>query len=115
MISNNKTKTWFPSISKIKYEGKSSSNPFAFKYYNPNEILMEKTMEEWLRFSVCFQHTFRGNGSDPFGSPTISREWDDGSNSIVNKESANENNNLVHYKPSSGKQELFEMILNDYL
>ena len=34
---------------------------------------------------------------------------------ILNKESENENNNLVHYKPSSGKQELFEMILNNYL
>jgi len=84
MISNNEIKKWFPSISKIKYEGKASSNPMAFKYYNPNETLMGKTMEEWLRFSACFWHTFRGNGSDPFGSPTISREWDDGSNSIDN-------------------------------
>lgn len=69
---------------KIKYEGIESTNPLAFKYYNPKEILMGKTMEDWLRFSVCFWHTFRGNGSDPFGHPTILREWDDGSNSIEN-------------------------------
>ena len=75
---------WFPSISKIEYEGKTSSNSLAFKYYNPNEILMGKSMEDWLRFSACFWHTFRGNGSDPFGSPTISRHWDDGTNSICN-------------------------------
>lgn len=84
MISNEKIKKWFPSISKIKYEGAESTSPFSFKYYNPDEMLMGKSMDEWLRFSACFWHTFRGNGSDPFGSPTISREWDDGSNSIEN-------------------------------
>ena len=54
----------------------------SFKYYNPNEILMGKSMEEWLRFSVCFWHTFRGTGTDPFGSSTINREWDDKTNSM---------------------------------
>ena len=33
-----------------------------FKYYNPKQVVMGKTMEEWLRFSVCFWHTFRGTG-----------------------------------------------------
>ena len=75
---------WFPSITKIKYEGIESSNPLTFKYYNPSEILMGKSMEEWLRFSVCYWHTFRGTGADQFGLPTISRFWDDGSNSIEN-------------------------------
>ncbi|CAL1540062.1 unnamed protein product [Lymnaea stagnalis] len=41
-------------------------------------------MEEWLRFSVCFWHTFRGTGADPFGFPTLVRPWDDGSNSLEN-------------------------------
>jgi len=41
-------------------------------------------MEEWLRFSVCFWHTFRGTGADPFGFPTIQRPWDDGSDSLEN-------------------------------
>lgn len=45
---------------------------------------MGKTMEDWCRFSVCFWHTFRGTGADPFGFPTISRHWDDGSNSLEN-------------------------------
>ena len=26
------------------------------------QVVMGKTMEEWLRFSVCFWHTFRGTG-----------------------------------------------------
>jgi len=55
-----------------------------FKHYNPSEVIMGKTMEEWLRFSVCFWHTFRGTGADPFGFPTLVRPWDDGSNSMEN-------------------------------
>ena len=82
--NNNMETEWFPSISKIKYEGANSTNPLAFKYYNSNEVLMGKTMEEWLRFSVCYWHTFRANGSDPFGFSTMQRPWDDGSNSIEN-------------------------------
>ncbi|EDO41326.1 predicted protein [Nematostella vectensis] len=41
-------------------------------------------MEEWCRFSVCYWHTFRGTGADPFGFPTLTRPWDDGSNSLEN-------------------------------
>ncbi len=41
-------------------------------------------MEDWLRFSVCYWHTFRGNGTDPFGAPTLVRPWDDGSDSVEN-------------------------------
>lgn len=33
-----------------------------FKHYNPKQVVMGRTMEEWLRFSVCFWHTFRGTG-----------------------------------------------------
>ena len=84
MNNKNEKFEWFPNIKKIKYEGRESTNIMAFKYYNPNEILMGKTMEEWLRFSACFWHTFRGTGTDPFGSSTISREWDDKTNSIEN-------------------------------
>lgn len=29
------------------------------------QVVMGKTMEEWLRFSVCFWHTFRGTGEPP--------------------------------------------------
>lgn len=45
---------------------------------------MGKKMKDWLRFSVCYWHTFRGKGSDPFGFPTMSRSYDDESNSIDN-------------------------------
>jgi len=75
---------YFPDVSKIEYEGPGSKNPLAFKHYNPDEQVEGKRMEDLLRFSVCYWHTFRGTGSDPFGAPTLLRSWDDGSDSVEN-------------------------------
>jgi xylose isomerase len=66
----------FPNIEKIRYEGPESSNPFAFKHYNPEEKVGGQTMEEILRFSVAYWHTFTEDLSDPFGSGTALRPWD---------------------------------------
>jgi len=67
---------YFEEINKIQYEGSSSKNPFAFKYYNPEEMVNGKTMEEILRFSVAYWHTFTADGTDPFGVGTAIRPWD---------------------------------------
>lgn len=67
---------YFKNVSKIEYEGRKSKNPFAFKYYNPEEIVGGKTMEEHLRFAVAYWHTFTGEGTDPFGAKTMQRPWD---------------------------------------
>ncbi|XP_033125791.1 xylose isomerase-like isoform X2 [Anneissia japonica] len=48
------------------------------------KVINGRTMQDWLRFSVCFWHTFRGVGSDPFGFPTIQRPWEDGTDSMEN-------------------------------
>ena len=76
--------TYFPEVTKIEYEGPDSRNPLAFHHYNPGEVVAGATMEELLRFSVCYWHTFRGNGTDPFGSPTMVRPWEDGTDSVDN-------------------------------
>ncbi len=76
--------TAFPNITKINYEGPKSDNPLAFRWYNPDEVVEGKTMRDHLRFTVCYWHTFRGTGSDPFGGGTMSRPWDDGSESVEN-------------------------------
>jgi len=68
---------FFPGIGKIQYEGPKSKNPLAFKHYNPKEKVLGKTMAEHLRFSVCFWHTFKGTGADPFGPGTILRSFND--------------------------------------
>jgi len=75
---------FFPKISEIKYEGPKSTNSLSFKYYNAGEVILGKTMEEWCRFGVCFWHTFRGKGADPFGAPTMRRPWDDESETMDN-------------------------------
>src|SRR3954466_5197865 len=74
----------FPEIQKIKYEGPQSKNPLAFRWYNEAEVVEGKSMKEQLRFAVVYWHTFRGTGSDPFGSATMVRPWDDGSDSVEN-------------------------------
>ena len=75
---------FFPGIGKISYEGPQSRNVMAFKHYNADEVVMGRTMREWCRFTVCWWHTFRGTGADPFGSGTITRPWDDGTESVEN-------------------------------
>ncbi|MEN2773927.1 xylose isomerase [Acetivibrio clariflavus] len=67
---------YFKGISKIQYEGKDSDNPLAFKYYNPDEVVGDKTMKEHLRFAVAYWHTFQGTGADPFGVGTAQRPWE---------------------------------------
>ena len=67
---------FFSDIHKIKYEGKDSKNPLAYKYYNAEEVIDGKTMKEHLRFAVAYWHTFTAGGNDPFGVATMQRSWD---------------------------------------
>ncbi len=69
------TREYFPGIPVIPYEGPESDNPLAFKAYDANRVVGRKTMREHLRFSVCYWHTFIGDGSDPFGPGTRSYPW----------------------------------------
>lgn len=69
-------KEFYKGIGEIKYEGKDSDNPLAFKYYNPDQVVAGKTMREHFKFSVAYWHTFCGQGSDPFGPGTQNFEWD---------------------------------------
>src|SRR5699024_8110705 len=68
--------TYFKNINQIKYEGSKSTNPYAFKFYNPEEKIGDKTMEEILRFGVAYWHTFTEDLSDQFGVGTAIRPWD---------------------------------------
>jgi len=68
-------KEYFKGVGKIKYEGKESDNPLAFKYYDAKRKVGKKTMEEHFRFAIAYWHTFCGNGADPFGAPTKDFPW----------------------------------------
>ncbi len=68
--------SYFKEVQKIEFEGSRSDNPLAFKYYNPEEVVAGKKMEDHLRFAVAYWHTFQGTGADPFGVGTAVRPWD---------------------------------------
>ena len=69
---------FFPEVRKIEFEGRESTNPLAFKYYDAEQVVGGKTMAEHLRFAVCYWHTFKSQGGDPFGSGTFERSWNTG-------------------------------------
>lgn len=68
-------KEYFKGIPKIKYEGRKSNNPFAFKWYDEKKKVAGKTMKEHFRFAVAYWHSFCGTGGDPFGVGTKNYPW----------------------------------------
>ncbi|HOB90976.1 MAG: xylose isomerase [Bacillota bacterium] len=70
-------KEFFPEVKRVQFEGKESRNPLAFRYYNPEQVVGDKTMAEHLRFSVAYWHAITGDGKDMFGSGSAIRPWDD--------------------------------------
>ncbi|MFQ9314972.1 xylose isomerase [Dysgonomonas mossii] len=76
------TKEFFPGIGKIKFEGKESKNPLAFRFYDENKVVMGKTMKDWTRFAMAYWHTLCANGGDPFGGATIHHPWNIGDDAI---------------------------------
>ncbi len=66
---------FFTNIAHIKYEGPDSENPLAYRYYNPDRVILGKTMAEHLRLAVCCWHTFCWQGNDGFGEGAFNRAW----------------------------------------
>ena len=60
----------FANIPKIKFEGADSKNPLAFKYYDPDRVIMGKTMREHLPFAMAWWHNLCAAGTDMFGRDT---------------------------------------------
>ena len=71
-------KEYFKGIGEIPFEGRSSDNPLAFKYYEADKVVAGKTMAEHFRFAIAYWHSFCGTGGDPFGVPTKAFPWLDG-------------------------------------
>jgi xylose isomerase len=68
-------KVYFPSVEKIKFEGKESRNPLAFRYYDAEKVVYGKKMKDWFRFSMAWWHTLCAEGGDPFGPGTQKHPW----------------------------------------
>ena len=69
------TKVYFPSVEKIKFEGKESKNPLAFRYYDAEKVVYGKPMKEWFKFCMAWWHTLCAEGGDPFGPGTQIHPW----------------------------------------
>jgi len=76
------SKQHFPKIKTIAYEGPATTNPLAFRHYDPTEIINGKSLKDHLRFSIAYWHSFRGVGADPFGPGTIVRPWEKGKDPV---------------------------------
>ncbi len=70
---------YFPGIGPIPFEGRESDNPLAFKVYDANRMIGDRTMAEHLKFAVCYWHTFTNAGHDPFGPGTRRFPWESAS------------------------------------
>jgi xylose isomerase len=66
---------YFDQLDRVRFEGAQSTNPLAFRHYNPDEIVLGKRMEDHLRFAACYWHTFCWNGADMFGMGAFDRPW----------------------------------------
>ncbi len=77
------TKEYFPGIGKIKFEGKESKNPLAFKYYDEKKMVSGKSMKDHFRFAMAYWHTLCGTGGDPFGPGTKTFPWAEGNEPLA--------------------------------
>ena len=68
-------KEFFSGIGQVQYEGPTSDNPLAFRWYDEKRLIAGKSMKDHLRFACAYWHSFCGNGADPFGEPTHTFPW----------------------------------------
>ena len=66
---------FFKNIPQIRYEGPETTNEFAFRHYDADEVILGKRMEDHLRFAVAYWHSLAYEGGDPFGGQTFLRPW----------------------------------------
>jgi len=66
---------FFADIPAVAYAGPDATGDYAFRHYNPDEMVLGKRMEDHLRFAVCYWHNFAWTGGDPFGGQTFQRPW----------------------------------------
>ena len=68
--------SYFSEIAPIAFAGPASIDPLAFKWYDRNQLVLGKRMEDHLRFAACYWHSFCWNGFDPFSHDgTFERPW----------------------------------------
>jgi xylose isomerase len=74
-ISTGQT-AYFPFAKRIEFEGSTSQNPFAYKWYDRDQVVGGKTMADHFKFAMAYWHTLCNTGGDPFGPGTKKYPWD---------------------------------------
>lgn len=103
---------FFENIGKVRYEGKNATSPFAFRCYNPDEVIGGKTMREQLRFAMSYWHTMCAEGTDMVGTGTISKQY--GSATLAEPEQYALSMGDVTTN-ISGRQEYLEHVMNQIM
>ena len=75
-------KEYFPEVGPVRFEGKESKNPLAFRYYEPEKVVAGKKMKDWLKFAMAWWHTLCAEGADQFGGGTKSFPWNEGATAL---------------------------------
>lgn len=70
------SKSYFPQIGKIPFDGSTSKDPMTFKHYDAKKTIKGRTMKDYFKFAVSYWHSFCGTGADPFGPGTRILAWD---------------------------------------
>lgn len=65
----------FKNIDTIKYEGASSVNPLAFKFYDAQKVILGKKMKDHLPFAMAWWHNLGAAGTDMFGRDTADKSF----------------------------------------
>ncbi len=70
------TDQFFPTVpGPVPFGGLGSTDPLAYRVYQPDRLVLGKRMEDHLRIAVCLWHSFNWPGSDVFGVGTFDRPW----------------------------------------
>jgi len=67
---------YFKTVDTIKFEGRESTNPLAFKWYDESRVVAGKTLKDHFKFAMAWWHTLVNTGGDPFGPGTEKHAWD---------------------------------------
>ncbi|WP_250535198.1 xylose isomerase [Caballeronia sp. AZ10_KS36] len=65
-----------------RFEGAGSDNPFAYRHYDADKMVLGKRMADHLRLAVCYWHSFVWPGVDVFGAGTFDRPWHKGGDAM---------------------------------
>ena len=66
---------FFQHVPNISFEGAQSANPYAFKHYDKDEVVLGKTMESQLRFAQQLEDQAAPSVVAPVAQERLRAAW----------------------------------------